>query len=164
MYIMTTPKLVEVFKRQIHEAQGDEPVASANPFDEPAKAKPKLPTVGSVGTHQKPQTRSASAPSKSAPPPQTQLQKAYSDFEKHPKQAQTNASLGTGPKPPYKGKFFGQTWQTNSSVQSKPTSWIDRPTGDRKFGRVQSMGKTQLVWDGNDWITGADFDKKYGKH
>ena len=159
---MNTPKLTEIFRRVINEAD-DEPVARANPFDEPALAKPKLPTVGSVGTHQK--SQASSAPTKRVPEPKTQLQKAYGDFEKHgtAQASSTSSTSGTGPKPPYKGSFFGQTWQTNSQVEYKPTSWTDKSTGDRKYGRVSSMGKAQLVWDGNNWITAADFDRKYGK-
>ena len=162
MYFMLIPKLANVFRRIIREVSDDENDVRANPFDEPALAKPKLPTVGSVGKYQKPQSRSVSAPSRQEEP-KSQLQKAYSDFEKRGSGTSTKPVSGTGPKPPYKGSFFGQTWQTNAQVQQKPVSWIDKQTDKRRYGRVASMGKAELVWDGNDWITAAEFNSRYGK-
>ena len=67
-------------------------------------------------------------------------------------------------KPKYPGKFVGQSVSTNDRMQSKPVSWEAQPTGDRRFGRVSSMGKVVVVWDGSDWVSQQEWDTRRGKH
>lgn len=63
-------------------------------------------------------------------------------------------------KPPYRGTFIGQTFSSNDKVVSKNTSWLQKPSGDRMYGRTPSMQKVDLVWDGNDWVTDLEFRQK----
>lgn len=61
-------------------------------------------------------------------------------------------------KPSYRGTFVGQTQTTNGQMANKNVAWNDKTTGDKKYGKVASMQKDTVVWDGNDWVPQADFD------
>ena len=58
-------------------------------------------------------------------------------------------------KPKYKGDFVGQTCTMNGQTIYKNVSWMK--DGQRHFGKVPSLQKIMLVWDGDDWITMAEF-------
>lgn len=66
-------------------------------------------------------------------------------------------------KPQYPGKFLGQTVVQNGQFARKGVSWIDRPTGDKKFGAVTQNQKVEWVWDGKEWITKGAWSAKYKK-
>lgn len=58
-------------------------------------------------------------------------------------------------KPKYKGDFVGQTCTMNGQTIYKNVSWMK--DGQRHYGKVASLQKIMLVWDGKDWITMAEF-------
>jgi hypothetical protein len=149
--LMKAPSLRSVFL--IRESEEDDPrkkvfkgASPANPFDPPAAVKsPHGPNNPAAGLYQKPQT-------KVAPP---------SDPEKAAKYAPDKRKVGIT-KPPYRGTFVGQVFRSNDRIVHKNVSWKDRETGDPRYGKVPSQTTTDLVWNGDDWVTKADFDLHSG--
>lgn len=64
-------------------------------------------------------------------------------------------------KPKYKGSFMGQQADLGGQFVRKPVSWIDKQSGERKYGGVQSKETQKAVWDGQEWLTPGQFSKKF---
>lgn len=65
-------------------------------------------------------------------------------------------------KPGYPGSVVGQTYTRAGQSKSKSVSWQDKASGERKYGRVQGKPERtdELVWDGEDWVTPAQYQAK----
>lgn len=119
----------------------------SNPFAEPAKAKPKLPTPGASagGGRSLNKGQSMASPSKPGAKPMSGAPSAAPPAQK----------------PKYKGTFVGQRVDMGGSYSTKPTAWQDKGTGQMRFGKSHPVrGKNYVVWDGNDWVSGDTFDFK----
>lgn len=139
------PSLLEFFSlRGLREAPVDDegrPLRTPDPFAPPTKMDPVGSSTQGAGLFQKPQARTEPKPPK-------------------PGQTRPGRTLAAQAKPSYRGSYVGQTWTTNGQMDYKNTQWKDRETGERRFGRVPSMNKVTMVWDGNDWIPQQEFDHK----
>lgn len=136
-----TPTLREFFL--IDESPSDDegnPLRTADPFAPAPVHKAVGSTPTAPGMFRKDQTTSSPSPGAPKRPPE-QMVKPLA-------------------KPSYPGTFVGQTWTTNDRMVGKNVAWKDRGTGDDRYGKVQSMQKVTMVWDGKDWVPQADFDMK----
>lgn len=117
----------------------------ANPFDPPAK------TTAKVNTPDTKMKIGANKPAMAPPAPKNMFGEPVNpnDF----RSGGTGVAKGRGlAKPPYKGSFVGQVWDTNAGVSNKRVSWKDLE-GNWRGKNIQQQQKTQMVWDGTDWVT-----------
>jgi hypothetical protein len=75
---------------------------------------------------------------------------------------QKEPQSGAIAKPKYNGKFIGQTVDMGGEYVSKPVSWQNKQDPEiRRYGRVQSKQTQKAVWDGTDWVSQAEFQRKF---
>lgn len=136
-------KLLEFFGLQEAIPTDDKgrPLRTQDPFAPPPKAAPPPVAPQGSGRNTKDQSRTPPSPNAVLPPP---------DSRKIPTYA----------KPQYRGTFVGQTWTTNDKTVNKNVAWQNKVTGEPGYGKVQSMQKVTLVWDGQDWIPQQEFNYK----
>lgn len=60
-------------------------------------------------------------------------------------------------KPKYKGTYVGQSVNTGGKFVRKPVSYVDKDSGEQKYGGVWGKQDNQLSWDGQDWVRSSEF-------
>lgn len=158
------PRLLEFFLGEAPVDDEGKPLRTQDPFAPPVKQ--QSPTSAPGGIRSTPKQSDKTIDALTAPGALKVGQQGYRPSSGAPRSSQGPAGGkggGTTPqyaKPNYRGSYVGQSQTTNGQIDYKNTQWKDRASGENRFGRVPSMQKVTMVWDGNDWIPQADFDRK----
>lgn len=61
--------------------------------------------------------------------------------------------------PKFDGSFVGQRWTRAGQQRQKRVSWIDRLTGEKRFGRILGRPEQtdEMVWDGKKWVPASEY-------
>jgi hypothetical protein len=158
------PRLLEFFMGEAPVDDEGQPLRSQDPFAPPVQHKAVGSNPGGIRATPKQSDKTMDALTQ--PGAQKVGQAGYRPSSSAPRGPQGNQNGQGGgstqqlAKPNYRGSYVGQTQTTNGQHTYKNVSWQKKGSDERGFGKVPSMQKATVVWDGNDWISQDEFDRK----